>query len=192
MRIGLGAAPGGSTRAARRVHREGTFENVAGRVYFSDNEKEVPMRIKLILASIAVLCVTAWAVADLTPWKDYEVSDAVWQVTTVKVDSNMGDAYLEGIRGTWAAAMDVSKELGQVEDYKILRSDLPDSGHFNLLLMVKYKNTEMLGPSKERYDAFLEKWGQEKLDETTEYAQKNYPAMRELTGQYLLREITLK
>ncbi len=150
------------------------------------------MRFKAALVSVAVLCVAAWAVADLTPWKDYEVSESVWQVTTVKVHSNMDDAYLEGIRGTWAAAMDVSKELGQVEDYKILRSDLPDSGDFNLLLMVKYKNTEMMGPSQERYQAFVDKWGQAKLDETTEFAQKNYPAMRELTGQYLLREITLK
>ena len=41
-------------------------------------------------------------------------------------------------------------------------------------------------------DAFMKEFGEVRSKETTEYAQKNYPAMRELTGQYLLREITLK
>ena len=58
--------------------------------------------------------------------------------------------------------------------------------------MVKFKNTDALAPTQERYEEFAKKWGEEKLKETTEYAQKNYPAMRKLTGQYLLREITFK
>lgn len=38
----------------------------------------------------------------------------------------------------------------------------------------------------------MKKFGETRNQETTEYAQKNYPAMRELTGQYYMREITLK
>jgi hypothetical protein len=150
------------------------------------------MRMKSAVAILGVVFVAALASADLTPWKDYVVSEAVWYVTTVKVDPNMGDAYLEGIKATWAASNDVSMELGQIEEYKILRSDLPESGEFNLLLMVKFKNTDALAPSQERYEEFVKKLGEEKLKETTEYSQKNYPAMRKLTGEYLLREITLK
>jgi hypothetical protein len=33
---------------------------------------------------------------------------------------------------------------------------------------------------------------EEKYDASTEYAQKNYPGMRKLTGEYMMREITLK
>lgn len=150
------------------------------------------MRTKFAVVIVVVAFVAGLAVADLTPWKDYEVSQSVWSVTTVKVDANMDDAYLEGIKNTWAAANEVSMELGQIEEYKILRSDLPQSGDFNLLLMTKFKDTDALAPSQERFEAFVEKWGQAKLDETTEFAQKNYPAMRKLTGQYYLREITLK
>ena len=150
------------------------------------------MRIKLALLTLAFAVVTAAAFADLTPWKDYAVSEALWEVTTIKVDSNMGDAYLEGIRATWVAGNKVSMELGQIEDYKILRSDLPESGHFNLILMVKYKNSASMAPSQKRYEAFVKKWGEQNLKETTEFAQKNYPAMRKITGQYHLREITLK
>ena len=132
------------------------------------------------------------ALADLTPWEDYEVSDAVWSVTTVKVDSNMGDAYLEGLRETWIPGNKISMELGQIEDWAIYRSDLPESGDFNLMLVVKFANTEDLAPNKEAYEKFMEAFTQEQADRTTEYAQKNYPAMRELTGQYLMREITVK
>ena len=130
--------------------------------------------------------------ADLEPWTDYEVSDAVWLVTTVKVDANMGDAYLEGIKQTWAASNEVAKELGQIEEYSIFRSDLENSGSFNLLLIIKFANTADLAPNKERYEAFIDAWGQANADASTDYAQKNYPGMRELTGEYMMREITLK
>ena len=150
------------------------------------------MRIKSLLSAVAVLVVPGLALADLTPWEDYEVSDAVWSVTTVKVDSNMGDAYLEGLRETWIPGNKISMELGQIEDWAIYRSDLPESGDFNLMLVVKFANTEDLAPNKEAYEKFMEAFTQEQADRTTEYAQKNYPAMRELTGQYLMREITVK
>ncbi len=150
------------------------------------------MRIKLILIIVTLFTAAGAAFADLEPYKDYDVSDAVWSVTTVKVDANMGDAYLEGIKNTWASGNKVAMELGQIESWSIYRSDLPQSGQFNLLLIVKFANTSDLAPNKERYDAFMKKFGEDRNKETTEYAQKNYPAMRELTGQYLMREITLK
>jgi hypothetical protein len=131
------------------------------------------------------------AYADLEPWKDYTVSDAVWTVSTIKVHANMDDAYLEGLKKTWVASNEVAKELGQIEDYHIYRSDLPQSGEFNLLLVVKFKNTDALAPNKARYEAFMKKWGAERQKKTTEIAQKDYPAMRDITGEYQLREITL-
>ncbi len=150
------------------------------------------MRIKLILIIATLFTAAGAAFADLEPYKDYDVSDAVWSVTTVKVDANMDDAYLEGIKNTWAAGNKVAMELGQIESWRIFRSDLPQSGDFNLLLIVKFANTSDLAPNKERYDAFIKAWGKANMDASTEYAQKNYPAMRELTGEYLMREITLK
>ncbi len=148
------------------------------------------MRYKTILLTLG-LAVASAAYADLTPWKDYTESDAVWSVSTIKVHSNMSDAYLEGLKKTWAASNDVAKKLGQIEEYHIYRSDLEDSGNFNLLLVVKFKNTEMLAPNKARYDAFMKEWGEERNKKTTDTAQREYPAMRDITGQYNMREITL-
>ena len=150
------------------------------------------MRSKISLAVLAITFCSSAAYADLEIYKDYTVSDAVWSVTTVKVKSNMGDAYLEGIKKTWVASNQIAKELGQLEDYKIYASDLPESGDFNVLLVVKFKNDEALAPNKARYDAFMAKWGEARNKETNEMAQRDYPAMRAITGEYQLREITLK
>ncbi len=151
--------------------------------------------MKKVLSCLAltasVLFGTA-AVADLDPWKDYTPSEEVWMVTTIKVEPNMGDAYLEGIKKTWVSGNKIAKELGHIEDWKILRSGLPESGDFNLLLMVKFKNAEMASPNEARYKAFMEKFTEKKSDEVTEYSQKNYPAMRDITGMYMMREINIK
>ncbi len=121
-----------------------------------------------------------------------DISDAVWSVTTIKVSPNMDDAYLEGLAKTWVASNEVAKKLGQIETYEIYRSDLPQSGDFNLLLIVKFAKTTDLAPNKARYDAFMKEFTKAKADETTAKAQKDYPAMRQITGEYLFREITLK
>jgi hypothetical protein len=145
-----------------------------------------------IITSLSLLLISLAANADLTPYKDYEASAAVWSMTTIRVNANMDDAYLEGLKNTWVAGNKVAMELGQIEDYKMFRSDLPQSGDFNLLLVVKLKDTSDLGPSKNKHDVFMKKWGEKRIKETTEYAQKNYPGMREITGQYNMRQITLR
>ena len=150
------------------------------------------MKLKFIAAAAASALLTSVAIADLEPFEDYETSKAVWDVTTVRVNSNMGDAYLEGIKNTWVKGNEISKKLGQIEDYKIYRSDLPNSGDFNLLLIVKYANAEDREPNKKRYDAFIKEWGKQNADQATEFAQKNYPAMRKIVGEYQFREILLK
>ena len=150
------------------------------------------MTMRLIGAAALLLLTAGIARADLEPWQDYDISDQVWSVTTVKVDSNMGDAYLEGLKNTWVPTMEISKKLGQIEDYFIYRSELPASGDFNLLLVVRFANADAMTPDKARYDAFMKEFGEEQSKRTTEYAQKNYPGMREITGEYRLRRIILK
>jgi len=150
------------------------------------------MRFRNALVALAISLGSFTAYADLEIYKDYDVSDAVYLVTTVKVESNMIDSYLEGLKDTWVSGNEVSKSLGQMEDYEIYVSELPGSGDFNVVLIGKFKNDDQLAPNKERYDAFVAKFGAERQKQTTEKAQRDYPAMREITGDYRLRKITLK
>jgi len=149
------------------------------------------MQSKLLFIAVLLCFLSTSAMAQLEPWKDYEVSDELWNITLVKVAPNMGDDYLEGIRDTWVAANRVQKELGHIEDFFIYRSQLAESGDFNLLLVVRFANSDQLEPSKERYEQFMKAWGEANRDKTRNIT-KNYPAMREITGEYLMRRIEIK
>lgn len=149
------------------------------------------MRFKLILTAFLLSLFSQAALAQLKPWEDYEVSDELWNITLVKVHPNLGDDYLEGISQTWVAANKVAKELGQIEDYHIFRSTLPASGDVNLFLVVKFADSDQLDPNKEEYEKFMKAWGEEREQANREVS-KNYPAMRNIVGEYLVREVSLK
>jgi hypothetical protein len=149
------------------------------------------MQFKLLLTALLLSLFSTAALAQLDPFTDYDISDELWNITLIKVDPNMGDDYLEGLRDTWVAANKVAKELGQIEDFFIFRSQLPESGHANLFLVVKYPNSDSLDPNREEYDKFMKAWGDANEAKTREIT-KNYPAMRKITGEYLTRKITIK
>lgn len=151
------------------------------------------MKIMTTLAAALVaggmLTLAQPAFAQLEAYQDYDINEATSIVTTVKVDSNMIDYYLEGLRSTWAPSNDLAIGLGQMEGYSIFVSSLPNSGQFNVVLVTNFKSTADLAPSKARNDAFMAKWGEEqqKLSRKTS---KGYPDIRTITGSYMMNEIT--
>ena len=148
------------------------------------------MRQLLLVIGFLFLLAAHPAQAQLEPYKDYTVSDSVWHVTTVKVNSNMTDYYLEGLRSTWVASSKVAKEMGQIEDYKIMVSELPNSGQWNLLLLTKFKSLGDYAPNKARYDAFMKAWGEANKGLVEEKI-KDYPNVRVITGEYMVRDLTM-
>ena len=113
------------------------------------------MKIRQLLTGLVLLCFAGAALADLEPWKDYELSDSVTNVSTVKVDSNMIDKYLEGLSKTWAPAQKIRKELGHIEGYWIHVSQLENSGDFNVVLGIDFASAADMQPDKAKYDAFM-------------------------------------
>ena len=149
------------------------------------------MKLRQVLVGSFLACVTSIAAADLDVWTDYEPGVGVSNVTTVKVDSNMIDKYLEGLKNTWAPANDVAVELGQIEGYSIFVSELANSGDFNVVLVTNFKDSSSLQPDKAQYDAFMKSWGEENQKKSDEIV-VTYPDIRTITGEYLMREITFK
>ena len=149
--------------------------------------------MKVIKLVTAVLLAGSMSIAsaDLEPWKDYDISEGVSNVTTVKVDSNRIDTYLEGLSKTWAPANEVAIKLGQIESYGIYVSELPNGGDFNVILVVRMKDASALQPSKERFEAFMKAWGEENQAVNDEIV-PTYPGIRTIVGEYLVREITFK
>ncbi|MBT8064553.1 MAG: hypothetical protein HKP16_06500 [Xanthomonadales bacterium] len=149
------------------------------------------MKLRQLLTGLLLASITTVAVADLEPWTDYELSEGVTNVTTVKVDSNMIDKYLAGLKQTWAPANDIAKELGHIEGYWIHVSELPNGGDFNVVLGVDFKNSAALQPDKAKYDAFMAKWGEENQKKSDEMVM-TYPDIREIVGEYNMRSVTFK
>lgn len=149
------------------------------------------MKLRQLLAGLILASFASVATADLDPWTDYDIAEGVSNVTTVKVDSNMIDKYLEGLKKTWAPANDVAIELGQIEGYSIWVSELANSGDFNVVLVTNFKNSSDLQPNKKDYEAFMKKWGEENQKRSDEIV-LTYPDVRTITGEYLMREITFK
>ncbi len=147
--------------------------------------------MRKITALLAGLFITSTAFADLTPFKDYDIGEDVVSVTTIKVDSNMIDRYLEGLRATWATSNDTAKSLGQIKDYAIYVSQLPASGDFNVILVVTVGSADQLQPSEAKFDAFMKAWGDENEKRSGEIVE-TYPDIRKITGEYMVRKITFK
>ena len=149
------------------------------------------MRFKMLFIALLFAFISQSALAQLEPYSDYDISDELWNITFIKVDPNMDDDYLEGLKETWVASNKVAKELGQIEDFHIYRSQLSASGDVNLFLVTKFANSAQLEPNKAEYDKFMKAWGEANRDRTREIT-KDYPSMRKITGEYLVREITVK
>ena len=149
------------------------------------------MKISRIVSALVLISFASAAFADLEPWEDYTVSETISNVTTVKVDSNMIDKYLEGLRTTWAPTNDIAKELGQIEDYGIYVSQLPNGGEFNVVLVVVMKDAGAMQPDQSEYNAFMAKWSEES-QKKSEKVVMSYPDIRTITGEYLMREVTFK
>ena len=149
------------------------------------------MKSLRLLAGLAALLFASSAFAQLKPYTDYEPSQEVTHITTIRVQANMIDDYLEGIRMTWVESSEVAKKLGHIKGYGVWVSELPNSGDFNIVLTVTFESSADMAPSKARYDAFMKAWGEANEDKVREMV-KNYPAMREITGEYVLRQITFK
>jgi lipopolysaccharide export LptBFGC system permease protein LptF len=130
------------------------------------------------------------AAAQLKPYQDYTVSDSVSNVSTIKVKENMVPDYLQGIRETWVASNEVEKRLGHMQSYSVYVSDLPNSGEFNVILVARFANTSDLAPNKARYEAFMRAWGNQNEAATRTTTTTVYPNLREITGEYLMREVT--
>ena len=152
-------------------------------------------RLRPYAISFALLlgvAIAAPAAAQLQAWEDYDISDAAWSVTMVKLDPGTQNIYLEGLKSTWVAGNEVAESLGHIEDYAIYANQAVASGAFDLMLVIKFPNTAAMAPNRERYNAFMEAWGQENMDASNEKVLELYNEIREIQGEYMLREITLK
>ena len=149
------------------------------------------MRLATTLTFLAGLAITMPSYAEFRQFKDYDIDDEVVHMTTIKVDAGKGEDYLEGLAQTWSATNELAKELGQIEDYGIYVSRLPESGDFNVVLIVEIKSMADFVVTQKQEEAFMKKWGERARAKSKETA-KAYPELRTIVGEYILGKVEIK
>jgi hypothetical protein len=138
----------------------------------------------------ATFALASPAVAQMEIYEDYEPSQEVIELTMVKVEEGQFENYLEGLKGTWIAANEISKELGHITGYGIYSVPYGEN-EFNMVLRVTYPSGEMLAPSKERYMRFLDAYGKTNIDQGNKTVLELYNKIRKIQGTYMLREVKM-
>jgi hypothetical protein len=114
----------------------------------------------------------------------------VWNITMVKVKSGLGDQYLKGLAKTLKGTLDEAKKQNFIISYKILLGDAATPQDFNILVMVESKNMAALDNAREKFDPIAKKVvGSTEEQEKTAVQRLE---IREIMGEKLMREITLK
>lgn len=132
--------------------------------------------------------------ASLDYGEDFTLAGEVHSVVTVKVAPNRINHYLAGLQRGWVSGAEIGIEMGLMKDYKIYISELPNGGDFNVMLVTIYENAAQRNrlddpATSAEYDRKVEaRISEQESFEITE----GYTQIREIVGDYLMREVELK
>ena len=114
----------------------------------------------------------------------------VWTISMIKTKPGMADDYLKNLAQIYKAVNDEAKKQGIIMDYKILLGNDATPQDFDILLMQEFKNMAAFDGLREKTDPIARKLiGSE--DVQRQGAVKRME-LREIMGNKLMREITLK
>jgi hypothetical protein len=135
-----------------------------------------------VCTAFAHLC---WAQSD-APYTE----GPVWTITMVKTKPGMTDDYLKTLAQIYKATNDEAKKQGVIMDYKILLGDASGPHDFDILLLQEFKNMAAFDGLRAKMDPIANKLiGNE---ETQRQGAVKRMEIREIMGDKLMREITLK
>ena len=147
------------------------------------------MKKYLILAVSAALF-TAWTGLCSAQSDAPYTEGSVWNVTMVKTKPGLDDQYLKGLAKTFKGSLDEAKKQKLILSYKILIGSASTPNDFNILLMVESKDMAALDNGREKFDPIAKKI--EGSVEEQEQTMVKRLDIREIVGDKLMREITLK
>lgn len=148
------------------------------------------MKNCLIAAAVALFTFAAGSASAQTEiYEDYTPSDTVWSVTFVDLEPGTFDIYLEGLRSTWVAANEAAKELGHISDYAIYSNQFGGGADFDLMLVIQMDSIADMAPSQDRYNEFMQAWGEDRQDESNTTVLELYNEIRTIQSEHLIRRI---
>ena len=145
---------------------------------------------KYLILTAGVALFTAWTGLCSAQSDAPYTEGSVWNVTMVKTKPGMDDQYLKGLATTFKGNLDEAKKQKLILSYKILIGSAATPNDFNILLMVESKDMAALDNGREKFDPIAKKI--EGSVEEQEQTMIKRLDIREIVGDKLMREITLK
>jgi hypothetical protein len=149
--------------------------------------KELRLRLALSVFLLASLSLPGRA-QDSAPY----IEGSVWQISFIKIKPGMDDDYLKTLKNSWQALVDEGKNDGYVLSSKILYGEASNPEDFAVILMFEVRNMAALDGFRAKEDAALQKVFGANVDQATKSLAAKRVEMREIYGDKLMREITLK
>jgi len=145
---------------------------------------------KYIILTASAALFTAWSGLCSAQSDAPYTEGSVWNITMVKTKPGMDDQYLKGLAKTFKSNLDEAKKQKLILSYKILIGSAATTNDFNILLMVESKDMAALDNGREKFDPIAKK-----IEGSVEDQEKTMVKrldIREIVGDKLMREITLK
>ena len=147
------------------------------------------MRIRRLglLAALAIICVPGAGIADeARPYSEGPVTN----VSFIKIEPGMFDAYMSYLATTYKSLMEEQKKAGIILDYRVYEAQAQDPGDADLILTITYKNMAALDGLDDRIEPLQRKvWADRAV---AAKASVDRGKMRTQLGSELIRELILK
>ena len=151
------------------------------------------MKGRTVLFVVLVLALAAAPFAAAQEGETYETQEPLYNVTLVRVHSNMSSNYLNNLKRTWVSGVKAAMEEGLTTDYKIYQTVTGGDQGYNLILVTAHPNmaafdaTAELREKFERINDKVEAMISE--EESDEIVEKVYPNIRDILSDRWVREI---
>ena len=145
---------------------------------------------KYVVLTAMAASFSAWACLCSAQSDAPYIEGPVWQITMVKAKYGMSDDYLKDLAKTFKGTLEEAKKQNLILDYKILIGDASNPQDYDILLMTESKNMAALDNAREKFDPIARKV--EGTPDQQRATATQRVELREIMGQKLMREITLK
>ena len=137
----------------------------------------------ILLVPVIMLIIGTRGYAQDKVYKD----GTVWEVSFIKVNSNMSDDYLKSLKTSWKAVSDEAVKQGLILSYKVLEGSASNPSDFDIMLMTEFRNLASMEGQDDKWQAIEKKvLGSE---ENMKKLNESRVSIRTIFGQKLLREI---
>jgi hypothetical protein len=147
-----------------------------------------PLRRLTVALVLWLSCVGVYIARGEAPYTE----GSVYSVAFIKTKPGMTDQYLKSLAANSKPLIAEEKAEGIVLSYKILLGESANPEDFDLIILIEFKNMAAFDGLREKLDAIGQKLLGADADKKDEQVMIDRAQIREILGNKLMREITLK